>query len=302
MPIRIPDDLPAKEILNSENIFVMIEDRAYHQDIRPLRILIVNLMPTKRTTETQLLRLLGNSPLQVDITLLKMKSHKVKNTPMEHMIKFYTHFENIKHEKFDGMIVTGAPVELLEYEEVNYWDELCTIMEWANANVQSTMYVCWGAQAGLNYHYGIDKYGIDAKKFGVFRHKVVQEKTDLLRGFDDLFYMPHSRNTEIRKEDVEKIDDLVILAEAEDGDLGIIANRDRSRIFIIGHPEYDPYTLKKEYVRDVTKGLDIAVPVNYFEDDNPDKEPIDRWRAHANLLYMNWLNYYVYQKTPFDWN
>lgn len=302
MPIKIPDNLPASEILHSENIFVMPEHRAFHQDIRPLRIAILNLMPTKISTETQLLRLLGNSPLQVDIVLLHPKSHTSKNTPEEHLTSFYRHFEDVKEQKFDGLVITGAPVEQYDFEEVNYWEELKEIMDWSVRNATSTFHICWGAQAGLYHHYGIPKFPLNAKMFGVFSHKIVKKNIKLLRGFDDEFYVPQSRHTEVRREDIEKVAELEILSVSEDSGVYIAASRDGRQIFVTGHSEYDPCTLKSEYDRDVAKGLDIEVPKNYFPDNNPTREPLVRWRSHANLLYCNWLNYYVYQETPFDLN
>jgi homoserine O-succinyltransferase/O-acetyltransferase len=302
MPIKIPDNLPASEILNSENIFVMDENRAYHQDIRPLKMAILNLMPTKITTETQILRLLGNSPLQVDITLLHPRTYTPKNTPEEHMINFYSCFDDIKDQNFDGLIITGAPVELLEFEDVTYWDEVKQIMDWSNHHVTSTLHICWAAQAGLYHHYGIKKYPLAKKKFGIFEHNINQKNIRLLRGFDDTFYAPHSRNTEIRKEDIEKVEELEILSESEEAGIYIVSTKDGRKVFVTGHSEYDPLTLKTEYDRDIGKGLDIEVPKKYFPDDNPTKYPIVRWRSHANLLYSNWVNYCVYQETPFDIN
>ncbi|HHV95751.1 MAG TPA: homoserine O-succinyltransferase [Clostridiaceae bacterium] len=302
MPIKIPNDLPAAEVLSNENIFVMHEDRALHQDIRPLNIAILNLMPTKIVTETQILRLLSNSPLQVDITLLHPKSHVSKNTPQEHLIKFYNTFDEIKDNKYDGLIITGAPVEHLEFEEVDYWKELADIMEWSLTNVFSTFYICWGAQAGLYYHYGIPKYPLPAKMFGVFPHRVCVKNHKLMRGFDDEFYAPHSRHTEVRKEDIEKVEELEILAESDKAGVYIIAAKDGRQVFVTGHPEYDPLTLKYEYDRDIKKGLKIAIPENYFPDDDINKMPVSKWRGHANLLYSNWLNYHVYQETPYDLN
>ncbi len=302
MPIKIPDNLPAAKVLNDENIFVMFEDQAYHQDIRPLNIAILNLMPTKITTETQILRLLGNSPLQVDPVLLHPKNHNSKNTPGEHLIAFYRYFEDIKDQKFDGMIITGAPVEHLEFREVDYWGELEEIMDWSVRNVFSTFYMCWGAQAGLYHHYGIPKYPLKGKLFGVFPHSVCRKNVKLFRGFDDVFYVPHSRHTEIRRSDIEKVPDLQILSESEEAGVYIVASKDERKIFATGHSEYDPLTLKSEYDRDTAKGLDIQVPKNYFPDDNPSLKPIVKWRGHANLLFSNWLNYYVYQETPYDLN
>jgi len=299
MPIKIPDDLPAKEILTKENIFVMCEKRAYHQDIRPLKIAILNLMPNKIVTETQLLRLLGNTPLQVDIVLLHPKTHKSKNTPGEHLFKFYNTFDEICHEKFDGLIITGAPVEQLEFEEVTYWDELKNIMDWSKNNVFSTFHICWGAQAGLYHHYGIPKYTLDAKMFGVFPHKICKKHVRLLWGFDDEFYVPQSRYTEVKREDIEKVPELEILAESKESGIYIVANKDGRQIFVTGHSEYDAVTLKNEYERDIDKGLDIHIPKNYFPNDDPDAFPQVKWRSHAHLLFANWLNYYVYQETPY---
>ena len=300
MPIKIPDNLPAAKVLNNENIFVMFEDRAYHQDIRPLNIAILNLMPTKITTETQILRLLGNSPLQVDTVLVHPKNHNSKNTPGEHLATFYKHFEDIKSQKFDGMIITGAPVEDLEFREVDYWDELEEIMDWSLHNVFSTLYLCWGAQAGLYHHYGIPKYPLKEKMFGVFPHSVNRKNVKLLRGFDDVFYVPHSRHTEIRRSDIEKVQDLEALSESAEAGVYIVASKDERKIFVTGHSEYDALTLKSEYDRDIAKGLDIEVPKNYYPDDNPNSQPMVKWRGHANLLFSNWLNYYVYQETPYD--
>jgi len=300
MPIKIPNNLPATEILTNENIFVMTEERAIHQDIRPLRIAILNLMPTKIVTETQLLRLIGNTPIQVDVVLLHPKTHVSKNTPQEHLINFYKTFDDVKDERFDGLIITGAPVEHLPFEEVNYWDELTRIMDWSLHNVYSTFYICWGAQAGLYYHFGIPKYPLGEKMFGVFKHKVSKRNVMLLRGFDDEFYVPHSRHTEVRREDIEKVPELEILSESDEAGIYIVKTKDDRHIFVTGHSEYDALTLKSEYDRDVAKGLNIKVPKNYFPDDDPDKAPIVRWRGHANLLFANWLNYYVYQETPYD--
>ncbi len=300
MPIKIPDNLPANQILNSENIFVMTEERAFHQDIRPLNIVILNLMPTKIVTETQLLRLLGNSPLQVDISLLKTQTHKSKNTPEEHLVKFYNTFEEIKEQKFDGMIITGAPVEDMEFEEVNYWDELKEIMEWSKHNVYSTLHICWGAQAGLYYHYGINKYPLKEKMFGVYSHTSNMSNVKLIQGFDDEYYVPHSRHTEVRKEEIGKVKELQILSESKESGVYIVATEDGRQIFVTGHSEYDPLTLKNEYERDILRGLEVSIPKNYFIDDNPYKDIIVKWRGHGNLLFSNWLNYYVYQQTPFD--
>lgn len=300
MPIKIPDNLPAFEVLNSEKIFVMPEDRAFHQDIRPLKIAILNLMPNKIVTETQLFRLIGNSPLQVEIVLLHPKSHTSRNTPEEHLINFYNTFEEVKEQKFDGLIITGAPVEQMEFEEVNYWEELTHIMEWSNHNVYSTFHICWGAQAGLYYHYGIPKYPLDKKIFGVYSHTFNRKHVNLFRGFDDEFYAPHSRHTEVRRQDIEKVKELEILSESDEAGIYIVKAKSGRQIFITGHSEYEPLTLKAEYERDVVKGLGIQVPKNYFPDDNPLKEPVVKWRGHANMLFSNWLNYYVYQETPYD--
>jgi homoserine O-succinyltransferase len=278
----------------------MFEDRAYHQDIRPLSLAILNLMPTKITTETQILRLHGNSPLQVDAVLLHPKNHNSENTPEEHLITFYKYFEDIKNQKFDGMIITGAPVEHLEFREVDYWDELEEIMDWSAHNVFSTFYMCWGAQAGLYHHYGIPKYPLKEKMFGVFPHTVNRKSVKLFRGFDDVFYVPHSRCTEIRRSALEKVPDLQILSESEEAGVYVVASKDERRIFVTGHSEYDALTLKSEYDRDIAKGFDIRIPKNYYPDDNPNLRPIVKWRSHANLLFSNWLNYYVYQETPYD--
>ncbi|MDQ2085683.1 homoserine O-succinyltransferase [Herbivorax sp. ANBcel31] len=300
MPIKIPDNLPAFNVLNNENIFVMGEDRAFHQDIRPLKIAILNLMPTKIITETQLLRLLGNSPLQVDIVLLQPKTYTSKNTPEEHLTEFYETFDTIKNQKFDGMVITGAPVEHLEFEQVDYWKELEVIMEWKKHNVMSTLHICWGAQAALYYHYGIKKYPLKEKKFGIFSHEVTKKNVKLIRGFDDVFCAPHSRYTETRKEDIEKVSELEILSESEEAGVYLIATKDGRKVFVTGHSEYDPLTLKTEYERDIARGLKTKIPENYFPGDNPNNHPIVDWRGHANLLFSNWLNYYVYQETPFD--
>lgn len=302
MPIKMPDNLPAAEILTNENIFVMTEDRAVHQDIRPLRIAILNLMPTKIVTETQLLRLIGNTPIQVEAVLLHPQTHVSRNTSEEHLATFYKTFDEVCSERFDGLIITGAPVENLEFEEVNYWDELKNIMEWSLHNVYSTFHICWGAQAGLYYHYGIKKYPVKEKMFGIFQHRVCKPNTMLLRGFDDIFYAPHSRHTEVRREDIEKVGELDILSESDEAGIYIVKTDGGRQIFVTGHSEYDPLTLKDEYDRDVSKGLDIKVPRNYFPGDDPKQQPIVTWRGHANLLYSNWLNYYVYQETPFDLN
>lgn len=300
MPIKIPNALPAREILTSENIFVMDEDRAIHQDIRPLRIAILNLMPTKIATETQLLRLLGNTPLQVEIALMRTGSHQSKNTPEEHLQAFYRTFEEMKHEKYDGFIVTGAPVEHLPFEEVDYWSELQEIIEWSKQNVYSTFFICWGAQAALYHQYGIPKYPLPQKMFGVFEHTFSRRNVPLLRGFDDVFYAPHSRHTEIRREDILRVPDLEILSESPRAGVYIVARRDGRQIFVTGHSEYDPLTLKFEYERDVALGLPIHVPENYYPNDDPTCAPVVRWRGHSSLLFANWLNYYVYQVTPYN--
>ncbi|MDD7393583.1 MAG: homoserine O-succinyltransferase [Eubacteriales bacterium] len=300
MPIKIPADLPATETLHNENIFVMTESRALTQDIRPLKILILNLMPTKIATETQLARLLGNSPLQVEPEFLQTASYVPKNTSAEHMIAFYKHFDEVKNNKYDGLIITGAPVEQMPFEEVEYWDELCRIMEWSKTNVTSTFHICWGAQAGLYYHYGIRKYPLDKKLFGVFLHKAEHKRSMLLRGFDDEFWVPHSRHTTVLREDIEKHPELKILASSDEAGVYAVATERGKQIFITGHSEYDADTLKKEYLRDKNAGLPIEVPKNYFPDDDDTKEPIVRWRSHANLIYSNWLNYFVYQITPYN--
>lgn len=304
MPIRVQDNLPAIETLGSENIFVMTENRALTQDIRPLKILILNLMPTKISTETQLLRMLGNSPLQVDISFMHTKSHHSKNTSVSHIKTFYGIFDDFKHQKFDGMIITGAPVETLDFEEVDYWDELCEIMEWTKTNVTSTFHICWGAQAALYYHYGIPKYPLKKKLFGVYKHKVVPEKKHkiLLRGFDDEFYVPQSRHTEFYEADIKKVPELEILAKSDEAGVYIVTAKSERQFFISGHSEYDADTLAKEYFRDKDKGLDIDVPKNYFPGDDPSRPPKMLWRAHSNLLYSNWLNYFVYQTTPYNIN
>ncbi len=300
MPIRIPSQLPARETLENEYIFVMDEDRALTQDIRPLKIAILNLMPTKITTETQLIRLLSNTPLQVELTLLMTSSHRSANTSAEHMQAFYQNYEDVKDRRFDGLIITGAPVECMDFEEVDYWKELCTIMDWASANVYSTMYICWAAQAGLFYHYGIEKKMKSEKVFGVFRHRCTDLRHPLLRGFDEEFMAPHSRHTEVDTEQVRACPELDVLAVSDEAGLYLAATHDLRRIFVTGHAEYDYDTLAKEYFRDVAKGLPIEVPRNYFPSDNPHNTPRNIWRAHANLLYMNWLNYSVYQRTPYD--
>jgi homoserine O-succinyltransferase len=300
MPIKIPNDLPAVKTLNDENIFVMTETRAITQDIRPLKILLLNLMPKKIETETQLSRLLGNSPLQVDLELIHTKSHKSKNTSAEHLLAFYKTFDDVKDQTFDGMIITGAPVELLPFEAVEYWEELCTIMEWTKTHVHSTFHICWGAQAGLYYHFGIDKKPLPKKMFGIFPHKADYKKSILFRGFDDVFMVPHSRHTTVDIEDIKKCSELKILASSEEAGVYAVATAEGKQIFITGHSEYDANTLANEYFRDLNEGKPIEVPKNYFPDDNPENEPVVTWRSHANLLYSNWLNYFVYQTTPYD--
>ena len=300
MPIKIPNELPAYKTLTEENIFIMDENRAVTQDIRPLKIAIVNLMPTKIDTETQLMRLLGNTALQVEVTLLHTKTHLSKNTSREHLTAFYKTFYDIKDENFDGMIITGAPVEQMPFEEVSYWDELCEIMEWTKTHVHSTFHICWGAQAGLYYHYGIKKYPLEKKLFGVFPHKVVRKSSILFRGFDDEFMVPHSRHTTVKRGDITACSKLKILAESDEAGVYAISIKDGKQIFITGHSEYDAQTLNKEYVRDKTAGLPIEVPKNYFPDDDDSKPPMVTWRSHANLLFSNWLNYFVYQTTPYN--
>ena len=300
IPINIPDNLPAKNVLESENIFVMTKSRAAKQDIRPLEILLLNLMPDKITTETQILRLIGNSPLQTNITFIHPKSHDSKNTSKDHLGTFYQYFEDIKNKKFDGLIITGAPVELMEFEKVDYWEELKEIMEWSKHNVFSTFHICWASQAGLYYHYGIKKYSLKEKMFGVFAHKVTKSNIKLLRGFDEIFYVPQSRHTEVKRKDIDKINELEILAESSKSGVYLVGSKDGKQFFITGHSEYDSNTLKKEYDRDIAKGMNIAVPKNYYLNNDSSKEPIVTWKAHANLLFCNWLNYYVYQETPFD--
>ncbi|WP_407313469.1 homoserine O-acetyltransferase MetA [Desulfosporosinus sp. SB140] len=303
MPIKVPEHLPAMEILNRENIFVMGDERAYHQDIRPLKIVILNLMPRKETTETQLLRLLGNSPLQVEITLLRIESHLSKNTSQEHLDAFYKSFNDIKNHNYDGMIITGAPVEHLEFEEVTYWSDLQTIMDWTKTHVTSTFHICWGSQAGLYHHYGIPKYPLTEKMFGIFQHDVNKSGlngSQLLRGFDDEFYVPHSRHTEIKRSDLAKHPELEILSESDEAGVYIVVSKDGRQVFVSGHSEYDALTLKEEYDRDLAKGLPITFPKNYFPSNDPAKTPVHKWRSHTNLLFQNWLNYYVYQETPYD--
>ncbi|MCI7000270.1 MAG: homoserine O-succinyltransferase [Clostridiales bacterium] len=300
MPIQIPNDLPAAETLKNENIFVMNQTRAETQHIRPLEIVLLNLMPTKIVTETQLSRVLGNTPLQVHLELMMISSHKSKNTPEEHLLSFYKTFDELKERKFDGMVITGAPVENLPFEEVDYWDELVRIMEWSKTHVHSTFHICWAAQAGLYYHYGIQKHPLPEKLFGVYRHHADYKRAILLRGFDDTFWAPHSRHTTIDRADVEAVPGLKILASSEEAGVYIIMNKEGRQIFVTGHSEYDPDTLEREYLRDKSQGLPIHVPVNYYPNDDDTKPPMVRWRGHGNLLYSNWLNYFVYQTTPYD--
>jgi len=300
MPLNLPHKLPAVDLLKKENIFVMDSGRASEQDIRPLRIVILNLMPIKITTETDLIRLLSNTPLQVEIDFMKIKSHTSKNTPIEHMIAFYKTFHSMRNQKYDGMIITGAPVEQLEYEDVTYWEEMKEIFEWAKTHVTSTMHICWAAQASLFYHYGIPKYPLSEKMFGVFKHRINDPLNQIFRGFDDEFFVPHSRHTEIRREDILKVPELTILSESDESGVYMVMARNGREFFITGHSEYSPSTLDGEYKRDRDKGLDIEIPKNYYENDDPGQIPLVRWRAHANLLFTNWLNYFVYQETPFD--
>lgn len=300
MPLRLPDKLPAIELLKKENIFVMDDSRATSQDIRPLRIVILNLMPLKITTETDLVRLLSNTPLQMEIYFMKLKSHTSKNTPIEHMMMFYKDFDVLEKEKFDGMIITGAPIEHLEFEDVEYWDEISKIFAWADTHVTSTMYICWAAQAGLYYHYGVPKYQLPKKMFGIFQQHTLQPQIPLFRGFDDVFYMPHSRHTEIRREDIEKHNELEIVAESPESGVSIVMARGGRQIFVTGHMEYSPYTLDSEYRRDLGKRDDVDMPKNYYRDNDPQKAPNVTWRAHANLLFSNWINYYIYQETPYN--
>ena len=300
MPIKIPDSLPARSVLEGENIFVMTEYRAIHQDIRPLSVLILNLMPTKIVTETQLLRKLSNTPLQIQVELLRTSSYLPQHTDSDHLESFYTTFDQVKDRKFDGMIITGAPVENLDFADVEYWDELCQIMEWTRTHVHSTLHVCWGAQAALYYHYKIPKYSLDKKLFGVFAHTAVKKQSPLFRGFDDVFYVPHSRHTSTRVEDVLKVPELELLAVSDEAGLFAVKSEDNRRFFITGHPEYDADTLEKEYRRDLDKSLPIDVPAHYFPGDDPNQPPVVRWRSAAQLFYTNWLNYYVYQTTPYD--
>ena len=300
MPLNIPVTLPAVEALRTENIFVMDSERASTQEIRPLKIVILNLMPIKITTETDLIRLLSNSPLQIEIDFLHMETHCSKNTPIEHLMSFYKTFDEIKKSNYDGMIITGAPVEQIPFEEVNYWSEITTIFDWARTHVTSTFFICWAAQAGLYYHYGINKYPLDAKMFGVFEHRLFDPQNPIFRGFDDIFYVPHSRHTEIRAEDIRKNPDLTLLSESPESGVYMVMARNGREFYITGHSEYSPLTLDTEYKRDISKGLPINMPQNYYRDNNPDNEPLVHWRSHANLLFTNWLNYFVYQETPYD--
>ena len=300
MPIKIPASLPANSVLQRENIFVMDEERADHQDIRPLKIAILNLMPKKVETETQMLRLLSNTPLQIDLELLQMRSHVSRNTDDDHLFRYYKTLDDVKGQRFDGLIITGAPVEQMPFEEVDYWSELCQVFEWSKTNVYSTFHICWGAQAGLYYHYGIPKYDLPEKMFGIFPHTVEQPFHQLLRGFDELFYVPHSRHTEVRAEDILKHPELEVLTRSEESGVHIVADRSGRQFFVTGHSEYDRDTLAAEYFRDLKTGLPIHIPAHYFEDDDPKKSPKFIWRGHANLLFVNWLNYFVYQQTPFN--
>ena len=300
MPIKIPNALPATDTLRSENIFVMTETRAMTQDIRPLQIALVNLMPTKIDTETQLARVLGNTPLQIELELIAPSGHVSKNTSKEHMLAFYKTFDQVKHRTFDGVIITGAPVELMDFEEVDYWPELCEIMEWSKTHAHSTLHICWGAQAGLYYHYGIQKKLLDKKLFGVFKHTVEDPNFILFRGFDDKFWVPHSRNTTVAREDIEAVEGLKVLSDSPEAGVYAVKSPESKQVFLMGHAEYDADTLKKEYLRDVAAGIDIQIPANYFTDDDPAQPPIVRWRSCAHLLYANWLNYCVYQTTPYD--
>jgi len=300
MPLNLPDKLPAIELLKEENIFVIDNSRASQQDIRPLKIVILNLMPIKITTETDLIRLLSNTPLQLEISFMKLKSHTSKNTPVEHMKAFYEDFEKMKKEKYDGMIVTGAPVEQMDYQDVTYWGEITEIFDWARTHVTSTLYICWAAQAGLYHYYGVPKYPLDKKKFGVFNHTPKDSLNPIFRGFDDVFYVPHSRHTEVRREDILKVPEIEILSESDEAGVYLVMGRNGREFFVTGHSEYSPFTLDEEYKRDLEKGLDIEMPCNYYRDNNPDNAPLVRWRGHANLLFSNWLNYFVYQETPFN--
>ncbi|WP_294177693.1 homoserine O-succinyltransferase [uncultured Coprobacter sp.] len=300
MPLNLPSRLPAVEILKSENIFVMDSQQASTQDIRPLRIVILNLMPLKITTETDLIRLLSNTPLQIEVDFLKISGHISKNTPVEHMMTFYKDFSTLRNENYDGMIITGAPVEQMPFEEVDYWKEVSEIFDWARTHVTSTLYICWAAQAGLYHFYGVPKYPLPQKMFGIFKHKVYDHQNPIFRGFDDEFYVPHSRHTEVRKSDIEKVSELTLLSESEESGVYMVMARGGREFFITGHSEYSPYTLDTEYRRDLDKGLPIEMPLNYYRNNDPKKGPLVRWRGHANLLFSNWLNYFVYQQTPYD--
>lgn len=300
MPVNIPDKLPAIELLKKENIFVIDSSRATSQDIRPLHIAILNLMPIKVTTETDLIRVLSNSPLQIEIEFIKLKSHTSKNTPIEHMMAFYIDFDTIKEKKYDGLIVTGAPVEQMDYADVNYWKELCDIFDWSRTHVTSSLFICWAAQAAMHYYYNVPKYVLDKKLFGVFEHTVNDHKNPIFRGFDDVFYVPHSRYSEVRKEDILKVKDLRVISESKDAGVYMVMSKNKRELFVTGHSEYAPETLDTEYKRDIKKGLSIDIPKNYYLNDDPNEKPIVRWRSHANLLYSNWLNYFVYQETPYD--
>ncbi len=302
MPLRLPDRLPAIDILKKENIFVIDNSRAHSQDIRPLRIVILNLMPLKITTETDLIRLLSNTPLQLDISFMKLRSHTSKNTPIEHMMMFYRDFDELKVEKFDGMIITGAPVEQMEYEQVTYWNEITGIFDWAKTHVTSTLFICWAAQAGLYHYYGVPKYPLDTKMFGIFPQKIIGSQLPIFRGFDDVFMMPHSRHTEVRHKDIEKVSGLTLISDSDYSGVGIVMARGGREFFITGHLEYAPHTLDSEYQRDRGVRTDVGIPLNYYPGDNPDLPPMVTWRAHANLFYNNWINYYVYQETPYDIN
>ena len=302
MPIKTQNDLPAKSILERENIFVIDEHRAIHQDIRPITIAILNLMPLKEETELQLLRMLSNTPLQVDVSFLKLESHESTHTSFSHLNKFYEKFSDVQDKNYDGLILTGAPIELTEFEQVDYWEELCKIMEWSKTHVTSTLHVCWGAQAGLYYHFGIKKHILGQKCFGIFKHRVRNRKIPLVRGFDDYFMAPHSRHTVVRKEDIEKCDDLIILADSKEAGVFLVMKEDGRQIFMMGHPEYDRYTLDTEYKRDISKGIEMDPPLNYYPDDDPSQKPELSWRSHASIFYTNWLNYYVYQATPYDFS
>ena len=300
MPITVPEGLPAAQALEKENIFIMGRDRAVHQDIRPLQILILNLMPTKSDTEMQLLRLLSNSPLQLDVEFLRMKSHVAKHTPAEYLLKFYKSFQEVKANRYDGMIITGAPVERLKFEQVDYWEELCRVMDWSTRSVYSTLHICWGAQAGLYHHFGIPKYELPEKLSGVYEHRILYPAHPVLRGFDDYFWAPHSRYTEVRRRDIDRVGRLEVLSVSREAGVYLAANRNGRQFFVTGHCEYDRTTLAKEYARDVKKGLPAGVPAHYFRDDDPAKSPVMKWRGHASLLFSNWLNYFVYQRTPYD--